>query len=140
MHFLFMKSFASMALISNIFTLMEDGGPFTMTLLLICLLLIIFLIARSLIAFIQKKVKFDSMLSLINSIGLFALVLGVFSPLLHLIETLDQVEAIGEVQAPLIASSFKLTILPTLFGCFIFLLSRGYTITLNWITKYSSWK
>lgn len=112
---------------------LEDGGIFIMSFILICGLVTLFLMGRSLLFVKNKNPKLDKMITLINSIGLFSLVLGVYGQLLQLINTLDYMEFSGGLQAIEFAAGLKFSILPTLFGCLIFLFSRFATIILNWL-------
>jgi hypothetical protein len=60
-------------------------------------------------------------------------VLGVFGQLLKLISTLDYLSAFEDTTPRDLADGLKITLLPTLFGAFIFLFTRFSTILLNWI-------
>lgn len=67
----------------------EEGGFFIMMLIFIVLILGIFLLVRGIYFARKKDPKIARTIILLNSVGLFALVLGVFGQLLSLIETLD---------------------------------------------------
>ncbi|HSI69780.1 MAG TPA: hypothetical protein VK941_06080, partial [Gillisia sp.] len=67
----------------------EEGGFFIMMLIFIVLLLGIFLLAKGIYFAGKKNPKVARIIILLNSVGLFALVLGVFGQLIKLIETLD---------------------------------------------------
>lgn len=114
-----------------VFERMQEGGLFIMSLILISGLIALFLMARSLFLVRNKTPTIDRNIILINSIGLFALVSGVFGQLLKLISTLDYMHFTEGIQPNEFAGSLKFTMLPTLFGCFIFLLTRFSTILLN---------
>ncbi len=118
---------------SWLFARMQEGGIVIMSIVLICGLVVFFLMVRSLFYVKTNNPKLSKMIILINSIGLFALVTGVFGQLLQLINTLDYMEFRDEVRAGELAAGLKFTILPTLFGCFIFLISRFFTIMLHWL-------
>ncbi len=120
---------------SWLFARMQEGGIVIMSIVLICGLVVLFLMVRSLF-YVKNNPRLTKMIILINSIGLFALVTGVFGQLLQLINTLDYMEFRDEVRAGELAAGLKFTILPTLFGCFIFLISRLFTITLNWLKPH----
>lgn len=114
-----------------VFERMQEGGLFIMSLILISGLVALFLVARGLFFVKNKNPKIDRSIILINSIGLFALVLGVFGQLLKLISTLDYMEFTEGIQPNEFAGGLKFTMLPTLFGCLIFLITRFSTIMLN---------
>lgn len=111
----------------------SEGGFLVMTLIIISGLLTIVLMVRGLLIVKRNNLKLGKIISLINSIGLFALVLGVFGQLLLLITTLDFLHYTQNLQANQLAGGLKFTMLPTLFGCFVFLMSRFFTIVLNFI-------
>lgn len=119
---------------SLLFARMQEGGIVIMSLIFICGLLVLFLMFRGLVQMKNHIQISDKTIILINSIGLFALVAGVFGQLLQLINTLDYLEFKGDVGVEELASGLKFTILPTLFGCLILLMSRFFTIILNWVT------
>lgn len=116
-----------------IFERMQEGGLFITSLILICGLLILFLMARSLYIAKNKSPRLSKNIALINSIGLFAFVLGVFGQLLKLISTLDYMDFTEGLQLNEFAGGLKMTFLPTLFGCLIFLIARFSTIVLTWL-------
>lgn len=113
---------------------MQEGGAFVMFLILICGLLTLFLVVRGVFLIKNKDPKIAKIIILINSIGLFALVLGVFGQLLKLIGTLDYMHFTEGIQPSEFAGGLKFTLLPTLFGCLIFLIARFITIVLNWLS------
>ncbi|MBK6265660.1 MotA/TolQ/ExbB proton channel family protein [Marivirga sp. S37H4] len=121
---------------SWLFSRMQEGGIVIMSIVLICGFIVLLLTGRSLLYVKNINPKLTKMIILINSIGLFALVAGVFGQLLQLINTLDYLEFRGQVKAEELAAGLKFTILPTLFGCFIFLISRFFTIMLNWLKPH----
>ena len=79
----------------------------------------------------NKNPKIVKMIILINSLGLFALVLGVFGQLIKLINILDYLSSFENTTPRDFADGLKVTMLPTLFGALIFLITRFSTIVLN---------
>lgn len=121
---------------SLLFARMQEGGIVIMSMIFISGIIILFLMFRSSLYLKNNDPKLNKMIILINSIGLFTLVVGVFGQLLQLINTLDYLEFKGGVGVEELASGLKFTILPTLFGCLILLVSRFITIILNWMKPY----
>ncbi|MGY5847350.1 hypothetical protein ACW6QP_08000 [Salegentibacter sp. HM20] len=111
----------------------EEGGYFIMMLIFIVLLLGIFLLARGIYFWGKNNPKIVRIIILLNSVGLFALVLGVFGQLIQLIETLDYLSSFEDTTPQDFANGLKITMLPTLFGAFVFLYTRFSTIMLNWV-------
>ena len=111
----------------------QEGGPKTMTLLLILSLVGIGLIIRSFILY-KKGENTRKNIVLINSIGFFALVLGALGHIFGLIITFDEVSSIDAFDHVRFGNGIKYTLLPIFFGSFIFLFTRAFTILLTWIT------
>jgi len=113
---------------------LHEGGFFVMSLILVLGLVSLFLVFKSFLLLRKDKEKRVSKhIQLINSIGLFVLVLGVFGQLLKLIITLDNLHFQDNATVNELAGGLKYTMLPTLFGCFFFLVGRFFTIILNWL-------
>jgi hypothetical protein len=115
--------------------LLKEGGLFFMLPILMMLFVILFLVFKNLIVFKKEKKLSKKHIQLINSIGLLTLVWGVLGQLLGLVEALDKIEMFGEPSTEILATGLKMSTLPTIFGCFVFVISRGATIIFIWTTK-----
>lgn len=124
---------AQRGIIETIGQRFEEGGFFIMMFIFIVLILGIFLLVRGIYFASKKDPKVARIIILLNSVGLFALVLGVFGQLLQLIETLDYLSSFEDTTPQDFADGLKMTMLPTLFGAFVFLCTRFSTIVLNWV-------
>lgn len=111
----------------------EEGGFFIMMFILMVFILGILLLVRGIYLARKKDPKIARTIILLNSIGLFALVLGVFGQLIKLIETLDYLSSFEDTTPRDFAQGLKFTMLPTLFGALVFLFTRFSTIVLNWV-------
>ncbi|WP_339655798.1 MotA/TolQ/ExbB proton channel family protein [uncultured Salegentibacter sp.] len=111
----------------------EEGGFFIMMLILIVGIIGLILLVRGIYLVRKRNPKIEKTIILINSLGLFALVLGVFGQLIQLINTLDYLSSFEGTTPRDFADGLKTTMLPTLFGAFIFLFTRFSTILLHWI-------
>lgn len=111
----------------------QEGGFFVMIPILSIGILGIILLIRGIYFAKNKNPKLEKTIVILNSLGLFALVLGVFGQLTKLINTLDYLSAFEDTTPRDLADGLKITLLPTLFGTFIFLFTRFSTIILNWI-------
>lgn len=109
----------------------QEGGFFIMMFILIVGILSIILLTRGIYFAQNKNPKIVKMIILINSLGLFALVLGVFGQLIKLIEILDYLSSFEDTTPRDFADGLKVTMLPTLFGALVFLITRFSTILLN---------
>lgn len=114
----------------------EEGGFFIMMLILIVGAIGLILLVRGIYLVRKRNPIIEKTIILINSLGLFALVLGVFGQLIQLINTLDYLSSFEGATPRDFADGLKTTMLPTLFGAFIFLFTRFSTILLNWIKPF----
>lgn len=109
----------------------DEGGPFIMVPLLIIFVICMLIAIRSFWLIRKEAEGSEKNIRLLNSLGLFALVYGVFGQLLGLVEVLDQFSGDIETSANQLAMGLKFTILSTLLGCFIFLVAKAVTILLT---------
>jgi len=116
----------------TLFARIQEGGSFQMTLILILFLLTIFLIARAVMKRKALPHIFRKAISLVNQVALLALIIGLFSQLLGLIQVFDAFESLGDINPSLFAGGLKLTLLPPIFGGFTFIVGRTSTFLLNW--------
>ena len=108
----------------------DEGGPYIMVPLLIIFVICILISIRSIWQIRKEVGRTEKNIKLLDSLGLFALVYGVFGQLLGLVVVLDQFSDEIETSANQLAMGLKFTILSTLLGCFIFLVSKVITILL----------
>ena len=111
----------------------QEGGPFWMTLIIICFLLLLFLIVSAILKLKSSHHIFKKSISLINQIALLALVIGLFSQLLGLIQIFDAFQSLDNVSPELFAGGLKLTLLPPVFGGFTFIVGRLASFILSWL-------
>lgn len=111
----------------------QEGGPLAMSLILISFLLLLFFIVRAALKLNAPHHIFRKSVSLINQISLIALVIGLFSQFIGLIQVFDAFEAIGDINPSLFAGGLKITLLPPIFGGFTFLVGRLAIFILNWL-------
>jgi hypothetical protein len=116
----------------------QEGGFFIMMLILIIGIIGLVFLVRGIYFVRNRNPKIEKTILLINSMGLFALVLGVFGQLIQLINTLDYLSSFEGTTPRDFADGLKTTMLPTLFGAFIFLFTRFSTILLNWIKPFQN--
>ncbi|WP_431135578.1 MotA/TolQ/ExbB proton channel family protein [Psychroserpens mesophilus] len=118
--------------------ILMDGGPFFMTLILICLLLSI---AFLVIGFSNvKKVseKSAKMLRLTADSSLLGLVVGFLGSVLGLITAFDSVEAMGNPDPAIFAGGLKVSLLTATFGLFTFVVARIGILVLRSVLKHES--
>jgi len=114
---------------------MAEGGMLPMSLILISLFLMIFLIFKSSVKLRSNYISFKKYVSLVNQIALVALVIGLFTQLIGLIQVFDAFESLDNVNPASFASGIKVALLAPLFGWLVFLIGRISTFILTWIYK-----
>jgi len=104
----------------------EGGALFMGTLTII----LIVMLGWSVYHFVQAVMKKEVDLSIakeklkhIKTIGTFALVFGILGQLIGLMSAFDAIEKMGGVSPALLMGGLKVSLIPTLYGIFIFLIS-----------------
>ena len=135
-----LKTLRIMAIITGILgtTLLNrflEGGALFMSLILICLLLSIYFMAKGFYGVKTNPVLSKKMLALINDSGTLGLALGFFSAFLGLITGFDAIEASGNAEPAILAGGIKVALLSPLFGLFTFVVSRVGMLLLRLLQK-----
>lgn len=99
--------------------LFKLGGPLFMSILTLVLIGVIYATVK----YQRQTEKQSKDLDLIKSIGLFALVTGVFGQLIGLFSAFQYIEQAGSVTPAILASGLKVSMITTLYGALIFLIS-----------------
>lgn len=102
----------------------NEGGPFFMSLILICLILAIYFLARAFMAFSKNVPQSKKMMGLSADAGLLGLVIGFLGSIIGMITAFDSIEAIDNISSGVMAGGLKVSFLTTLFGTFTFIISR----------------
>lgn len=125
--------FKSTVFLSVVGDRMAEGGILPMSLILISFLLMIFLIFKASVKLRSDYFSFKKYVSLVNQIALLALVIGLFTQLIGLIQVFDAFESLDNVNAASFAGGIKVALLAPLFGWLVFLIGRIATFILTWI-------
>jgi len=113
----------------------NEGGPLFMSLILICLVLSIFFLVKGFLNIDKEPEYSKKMMNLVGDVSLLGLVLGFFGSILGLITAFDAFEGLGEVNSGILAGGLKVSFLTTLFGSFVFIVSRIGMLVLRAILK-----
>lgn len=113
----------------------NEGGPFMMSLILICFLASIFFIVKSILNLKKELPKFLKSIDLLKEVSLLALVLGVFGSLIGLVTAFDSIEANGDVSLGIFASGLKVSFLTMIFGAITFIIARIAVVVLKLLRK-----
>jgi hypothetical protein len=120
-----------MTLLRQIIEKFNDGGPFFMYTLLVLLILVLGLFIKALI----EKNNYNKTISLLSSIGWFAVAWGFLGRTFGLIVAFDNVSAYGELTVDLLAAGLKMALLNPLFALMVFLVARAEIIILQIFNK-----
>ncbi len=113
----------------------SEGGPFFMSLILICLLLSIGLLIRGFLSLKKDKNLAQKMLNLTVDSSLLGLVIGFFASVIGLITAFDSVEAMGDPDPSIFAGGLKVSLLTATFGLLSFVIARIGILILRWFIK-----
>ena len=113
----------------------SEGGPFFMSLILICLLLSLGLLIRGFMSLKKDKVQAQKMLKLTVDSSLLGLVIGFFASVIGLITAFDSVEAMGDPDPSIFAGGLKVSLLTATFGLLSFIIARIGILFLRWFLK-----
>jgi biopolymer transport protein ExbB/TolQ len=109
---------------TTLFNRFLEGGALFMSLILICLLLSIYFILKSIFNFKTNIELSKQMLRHINDSGILGLTFGILGAFIGLITGFDALEASGQSEPAIIAGGIKTAILSPLFGVFTYAVSR----------------
>ena len=113
----------------------SEGGPFMMTLILICLLLSIFFLIKGFMKLNKDNAVTKKMLQLAVDSSLLGLVIGFFASIIGLITAFDSVEAMGNPDPSVFAGGLKVSLLTATFGLFTFIIARIGILILKGLQK-----
>ena len=120
---------------TTLFNRFMEGGALFMSLILICLLISIYFIVKSILN-IKTNIEISKkMLKHISDSGTLGLALGVMGAFIGLITAFDVLEATGEAAPSIIAGGLKIALLSPLFGLFTFSVSKLAILILRIIQK-----
>lgn len=117
--------------------LFNQGGPLFMGILTLLLLVVL---AMAVYRFIQinrgdveHETSFRYRLGDIKSVGLFSLVFGIFTQLLGLYQAFSAIEMAGGVSPGILMGGLKVSMISTMYGMIIFLISYLLWMGLNYM-------
>jgi biopolymer transport protein ExbB/TolQ len=120
---------------TTLFNRFMEGGALFMSLVLVCLLLSIYFLVKSLVN-IKTNIEISKkMLKHISDSGTLGLALGITGAFIGLITAFDVLEATGEANPSIIAGGLKVALLSPLFGLFTFSVSKLAILILRIIQK-----
>ena len=135
-----LKIFRIMAIIvgiigTSLINRFMEGGALFMSLILICLLILIYFTIKSILTLKTNKEISKKMLKHISDSGTLGLALGVMGSFIGLITAFDVLEATGAAEPSILAGGLKVALLSTLFGLFTFSVSKLAILILRTVLK-----
>ncbi len=135
-----LKIFRIMAVIAGIIgtsliNRFMEGGALFMSLILICLLILIYFTIKSILTLKTNKEISKKMLKHISDSGTLGLALGVMGSFIGLTTAFDVLEATGAAEPSILAGGLKVALLSTLFGLFTFSVSKLAILILRIVQK-----
>ena len=121
----------------TLYSRIQEGGPLQMILILILFLVMFFFIGRAVMKLKAAPHVFTKAISLVNQVALLAVVMGLFSQLIGLIEVVDTFESLDNVKPGTLGNGLKRTLLPPVFGGITFIIGRLASFVLSWIRDSS---
>jgi biopolymer transport protein ExbB/TolQ len=123
--------------------LFHMGGPLFMGILTF---LLVVMLAVSVYFFVaissgkaNDKENFIHRLGYVKSIGLFTMITGILGQLIGLLSAFKAIEEVGDISPALLAGGLKVSMITTLYGVFIYLLSIIIWFLLDlWYNKKSA--
>ncbi len=112
-----------------------EGGALFMSLILICLLILIYFTIKSILTLKTNKEISKKMLKHISDSGTLGLALGVMGSFIGLTTAFDVLEATGAAEPSILAGGLKVALLSTLFGLFTFSVSKLAILILRIVQK-----
>ncbi|MCD6201328.1 MAG: MotA/TolQ/ExbB proton channel family protein [Bacteroidales bacterium] len=108
-------------------TLFYEGGILFMSILSLCLLIMLVLsVYYGVLVFRSESSSREMLrhrLTYIKSAGLLSLVIGILGQLIGLYSAFCKIQAVGSVSQSVLASGIKVSMITTLYGMIIFILS-----------------
>ena len=116
----------------------REGGPFFMSLILICLILALAFLLFGFYALKKNPMKSKKMIGLASDVSILGLVIGLLGSIIGLIEAFDTItiDALGNISDAKMGSGLKVSFLTTLFGSITFILPRIGIIVLKGLQKF----
>lgn len=111
----------------------NEGGPFFMSLILICFILALVFLVLGFIHLKKNPQKSSKMIILTSEVSILGLVIGLLGSIIGLIEAFDTLESLENVSV--MGAGLKVSFLTTLFGSITFILPRIGIIVLKGIRK-----
>lgn len=134
--YLIMSSFPLFfSVVNGLSNRFSEGGPFFMSLILICFLLSLSFLIKGFIDLKKNDLFSKKMMKMAVDSSLLGLVLGFLGSVIGLITAFDSLEAMGDADPAIFAGGLKISLLTATFGLFSFAISRIGILILRGLQK-----
>ncbi len=99
----------------------QGGGLFMNLLTLLFILMIVFFVIR-------LMTSDEKWYGIIKNLGITALAVGILGQLIGLFTAMQHIEAAGSISSGVFASGFKVSMITTMYGLIIFIISKLFLI------------
>ncbi|OEJ99734.1 MotA/TolQ/ExbB proton channel family protein [Roseivirga misakiensis] len=115
-------------------SLFNEGGPLYMGIIsIVALVMFILSVFHARAAFLTGFRGYSiQKLGQIKEVGLFALIFGILSTTISLVNVFSAIEEVGDVPLPLLAGGLKYAAYTLIYGLIIYLISLLISIALKW--------
>jgi len=113
----------------------KEGGPFFMSLILICLLCALVFLAMGFVNLKKNTEKSIKMRNIAVDVSLLGLVIGFLGSIIGLIGAFDAVGNLNKINRVVFGGGIKMTFLTIFFGLFTFIISRIGILVLRGLQK-----
>lgn len=113
----------------------NEGGPFFMSLILICLLFALVFLFFGFSTLKKNLLKSKKMIGLASDVSILGLVIGLLASIIGMIQAFDTIEAVGDMSSANMGAGLKVSFLTTFFGSITFILPRIGIIILKGLQK-----
>ncbi len=103
------------------------GGPLFMGILTTLLVILLAIVVYFFVLIVSGKSaaisNFSHKLTYVKSVGLFTMITGILGQLIGLLEAFKAIERVGDISPAMLAGGLKVSMITTLYGILIYLLS-----------------
>jgi len=114
----------------------NEGGPFFMSLILVCLILAFVFLFFGYFNLKKSQNKSNKMIGLASDVSILGLVIGLLASVIGLINAFDAIDMLGNISGAKMGGGLKASFLTTLFGSITFIVPRIGIILLKGLQKF----
>ncbi|MGJ5641447.1 MotA/TolQ/ExbB proton channel family protein [Formosa sp. S-31] len=121
--------------ITQLINRFNEGGPLFMSLILICFILSLCFLFSAFYYANKNETRSRKMISLVVDASLLGMVIGFMGSIIGMVMAFDAIGTMNSVSTAMLAGGLKVSFITTLFGTFVFVLSRIGILVYKWMYK-----